>query len=1337
MRYFISRIVVGWLASCGFLTADSGLNAPQAVGSYLNGVFPSTTPGPSGNWAVVDAFPNLTFVDPVRMVKDPISQSHVYIVCRSGEIWRIPFSATATNADKVLIVDRRSNTWGYWDSGMLSMAFHPDFGVPGNPNRGYVYVFYQYSPDLSTNYNYTKPSYMRLSRFTIPDGQLAADPSSEFVMIQQYDRHNWHSGGQMYFGPDRFLHLAIGDEGDQNDSFNVCQKTNERLFSGILRIDVDQDPTRSHPIRRQPVQIAMPAGWPSSFTQGYFIPDDNPWLDASGGKLEEFWTIGLRSPHSMHFDSSTGETWIAEVGQGTREEITVARKGGNHQWPFKEGNATGSKAKPSPLIGTEVPPVFDYPRSMGGCVIGGIVYRGSLHAGALTGKYIFGDHNTRALYALTRPETGAATSEYLTSVFRYGGNKQGLSGICEGPDKEIYFMELGENFSDTGKIYRLIRSGQPVADPPQLLSQTGAFTNLATLTPTAGLMPYEVNSPLWSDGAEKKRWIAIPNNGSHDTAAERVTYSDNGAWLFPVGTVVVKHFALPVDERNPAIVKPLETRFFVHGSDGVWYGVTYRWNEAGTDAVLLVGGASRDLSITQTDGSTRVQRWDFPSRSDCRTCHTERADNVLGVRSYQLARDMIYPLTGRRSNQLETWNSIGIFGASFGARNPLTVPAAVDPHDPHASQDQRVKSYLASNCSHCHHPTGVSANFNASFETPLANQNIIGGLINRPINSPADRVIVPDDLADSVMHGRMSVVGANQMPPLGKNVVDEKAVVLLTDWIKGMQSASFANVTVNSAPVAVGENFTVSHGSSTLLDVLANDTDANVPLGIHGVSIVTPPTHGTISISGMERRLIYTHLGSSAAVDSFTYIVTDPQGAKSNVVTVNLSIPFDFNAWRATTVGSGTGPLSNGDGDLLPDLLEFALGGLPNDGASPAADSLMLAESGGQMMVTVKRPVGLSGVNYVLETSTNLTTWQLAPPGTLGASSVGFQTLTFANLQNQPGLSSNVGFARLRVSLADSSHTVATLPLGWLGVEIASGTSTVGVPFREPPIFSSSVISMSGPDLAVHGVPQLPSGFKGFVEIVSGTHVGHRFEIASSAIGRITLDSESPHTITPLPDLTGTQLVVCAHHTLGGIFAKEKFVGSTNPANADQLQFFINDGENSAQFQLYYLLDARPNNPTWQWRAFLPGGGNQSARVIAPGEGVFVKRVPNAVTTRLLLTGQVRANPFVQNLQEGLNLVASPFPLTLTPRQRGALDSSAAFVASTNLNAADQFQIYQDGAFRVFYLLDHPTQVDQWREVMSGSPNYNDRLLFKPTEAAFFKRNQSSPSYRVPLSWSP
>src|SRR5690606_35065486 len=117
-------------------------------------------------------------------------------------------------------------------------------------------------------------------------------------------------------------------------------------------------------------------------------------------------------------------------------------------------------------------------------------------------------------------------------------------------------------------------------------------------------------------------------------------------------------------------------------------------------------------------------------------------------------RDMSYALTGRSAGQLETWDHIGIFGASFAGRNPAAIPRGVDPHDPHASLDHRVRSYLAANCAHCHHPDGVTANFDASFETPLSAQNLVNGLINRPLHGADDRVVSPGNVADSILHTR-------------------------------------------------------------------------------------------------------------------------------------------------------------------------------------------------------------------------------------------------------------------------------------------------------------------------------------------------------------------------------------------------------------------------------------------------------------------------------------------------------------------------------------------------------------------------------------------------------
>lgn len=1321
MNGSISRLVLGFLF-LATIFARAGLDAPAPVSPFLGNVFPTTTPGPTGSWGITDAFPNLTFTDPVRMVKDPTADSHVYVVCRNGEVWRIPFSSTATNSDRVRVLDRRANTWGFWDAGMMAICFHPDFGKPGNPNRGFVYCFYQFVPQQPSNQTVSSPSYMRLSRFTVPDGQVAFNASSEYVLINQFDRHNWHNGGQMFFGPDRFLHVVIGDEGDANDSHGTAQKINDRLFAGILRIDVDNDPARSHPIRRQPRVVAPPTGWPATMTQGYSIPKDNPWLDPSGGILEEFWAIGTRSPHSMHFDDETGDIWIADVGQGTREEITITSKGSNNQWPYREGLANGPKAKPTTLIGTDNPPVYDYPRSMGGCIIGGIVYRGNNHANSLTGKYIFGDHNTRSLYSLQQKPTGPPTVEYLTAVTRSGGTKRGLAGICEGPDGEPYFMELGDTGTNTGKIYRLVRNGTPVPDPPATLSATGAFTNLATLTPRHGLMPYDVNSPLWSDGSEKKRWIAIPNDGTHNTSAEQVTYRETGSWDFPVGTVIVKHFALPTDERNPSVTAPIETRFFVRGTNGTWYGVTYRWNTQGTEAFLLTTGESRDFTITQANGGTRTQRWDFPSRSDCLTCHSSEADNVLGLRSHQMQRNLTYPLTGRTANQLTTWNNLGIFGASFGSRNPATLPASVNPHTPHASLDHRVRSYLDANCSHCHNPDGVTANFDATFTTPLSTQQLINGLINRPVTAGDNKVVAPGDPTKSVLHLRSSTVGANQMPPLGKNLVDQKAAALIEDWIRSLNPATFASSSV-TPPSAADDSFQITHSEANTLDAMRAVSHPTIPQGIHGLAITTPPLHGTLTISGTQKRLIYQHNGSANRTDSFRFTITDPAGKTSRQATVQLTIPLTFNGWANLQPSANGDPASNSDGDLLPDLLEFALGSDPSNGNAPPPLQLDITDTGISLSIT--RPSLLDGITYLAETSPDLIRWNTLATTQDNTS----ETLTFPNLQTQPDITPENGFVRLRVRSNNTTSTFATLPLGWQNLNFAS-SRTVGIPFRQQPIFSSTITRTNGTILNVNGTPNLPPNSKAYIEILDGPYVGHRHEVASISANTVQLT-----TIPPI--LTGSKIAIILHHTLAEFFDKNQLSGSTNPAAADQLQFYLNNGTAPGKFELYYLLDARPNNPTHQWRAFLPGLGSQDTKPIAPGTGIFLKRAPNAPPAKLLLTGQVRANPFHQPLHPGINLIANPFPVPLSPRQLAMNDPASGYFPSTNANAADQFQLYQSGAFRIFYLLDHPSLPDPWRETVPGSPDYSDNKLFKPAESVFIKRSSAAPTYRIPAPWFP
>ena len=206
----------------------------------------------------------------------------------------------------------------------------------------------------------------------------------------------------MFFGRDGFLYLSLGDEGLEDFLPEATQRIDGGLFSGIIRIDVDNDPLRSHPIVRQPMANATaPTGWGDTYTQGYSIPNDNPWLSPDGKHLEEFFAIGLRSPFGLSYDPASDRIWVSDVGSDKREEISTVRKGDNLQWPYMEGFfEQQDHPRPDSLIGRQKAPVFDYDGSIGSCVMGGQVYRGTRFP-ALNGKYLFGDYTYRKLMVLS------------------------------------------------------------------------------------------------------------------------------------------------------------------------------------------------------------------------------------------------------------------------------------------------------------------------------------------------------------------------------------------------------------------------------------------------------------------------------------------------------------------------------------------------------------------------------------------------------------------------------------------------------------------------------------------------------------------------------------------------------------------------------------------------------------------------------------------------------------------------------------------------------------------------------------------------------------------------
>ena len=775
---------------------DYGLKERVRIGAFLGGKMPPLGPGISGNWKAVPAFPNLPFKNALGLCPLPGSQRLV-VWEREGRVWSFENNADAT--EKKLILDVSDRCQGWDDSGLLGLAFHPQFQT----NR-FVFVSYTWVPPGTVEGNaeerppVEKPNRDRLSRFTL-DANGVAIPGSEIVLIDQEARTVWHNGGGMFFHPTNgFLYVSEGD--DEEDD---AQITDRNLFGGVWRIDVDQrGGAISHPIPRQPQ---------NGKTANYFIPNDNPFV-GKPNVLEEFYAIGLRSPHRMTYDAPSGRIFIGDVGNGEREEIDVIDAndpaGLNFQWPQAEG-FKGELVPP--FIGVSKGPVIDYNHGEGNAVIGGYVYRGKRWADDLGGRYIFGDNGTGAIWALDE-STVPATKTQLTTLPNGSGPNSGssyvgLSSFGVDHNGELYLCQMS---SEAGYIFRLERTGPPpVRRPfPKLLSQTGAFSDTAKLIPAPGLIAYSVNSPLWSDGSEKSRWMALPGD-------EKIEFSEKGEWKFPDGTVFVKHFELATDERQPAKRRRLETRILVRDANGSAYGLTYKWRADQSDAELLPDALNEDLIIVSADGSSRKQSWSYPSQTDCTRCHTPAASYVLGPNTRQLNGDAFFTETKMRDNQLRAWNHIDLFDQALDEDEIASLDKLVPISDTAVPLEQRVRSYLDANCAHCHRPGGVHALWDARYDTPLAATGIINGMVLNKLDVARARVVAPGDVGRSLLHRRIkSLELTNKMPPLARNVEDHPAVDAFMRWINSMPPVSPL-----PAPWAANDVGTVEHaGDAVFVD---------------------------------------------------------------------------------------------------------------------------------------------------------------------------------------------------------------------------------------------------------------------------------------------------------------------------------------------------------------------------------------------------------------------------------------------------------------------------------------------------------------------------------------
>jgi uncharacterized repeat protein (TIGR03806 family) len=327
-------------------------------------------------------------------------------------------------------------------------------------------------------------------------------------------------------------------------------------------------------------------------------------------------------------------------------------------------------------------------------------------------------------------------------------------------DGELYFTDFNNS-----RLRMLVPAGPPVPDTiPELLSASGCTDPADVKLPYAGLLPYDINAPFWSDGVTKERYIALPNGST-------ITRDANDDWQFPNGTVIVKNFRI---EGNL-----VETRHLMRHPDGVWAGYTYEWDALQSEARRVRGGKTV---------ISNSQPWIFPSESECMACHTSAAGFALGPETAQLNRTLVYPSTGRTAHQLETMDNLLMFTTPLPPVSNL--PRLTIPADTAAALDDRARAYLHTNCSQCHRPGGPTpSSMDLRYDTLLSNTNAcdVAPLVG-DLGIANARLIAPGDVLRSIVVRRMMRRDSHGMPPLGSSQIDDDGIALLSDWITGLGS---------------------------------------------------------------------------------------------------------------------------------------------------------------------------------------------------------------------------------------------------------------------------------------------------------------------------------------------------------------------------------------------------------------------------------------------------------------------------------------------------------------------------------------------------------------------
>ncbi|MGI9470281.1 MAG: PQQ-dependent sugar dehydrogenase [Rubripirellula sp.] len=684
------------------------------------------TPDPPLPYTVQQVMADVELDRPTEMTRVPGTER--WIVCQPGKLHS--FARTEDGRSPQLSLDMHQ---AVPKSGQIyGVTFHPKF-----PEEPWCYIAFTAEPKTSTG--------TRLSRFRVTDPSVPIiDPKSEVIYAGW--NSEGHSGGSLHFGKDGYLYVSVGDGQNPNppDRLHTGQDLSD-LEASILRIDVDHQ------------SDGLPYG----------IPEDNPFVDREDTR-GEVWAFGFRNPWKMAFDPNTDTLWTGDVGWEMMEMVYRIDRGGNYGWSVMEGSQVVKKdgARDSVPI---TPPVVEHNHLEARSITGGYFWQ-SERLPELQGAYIYGDWMTGKIWGLKHDGEKVTWHEELADT--------NLQVICFALDDDGEVLVVGFD----GTVHRLIENVQPIAsaDFPRRLSETGLFRSVTTQEPLPGVIPYEINAHHWSDHTTSEQWIAIPDMGRLGVfdKSDWKTGQVEGHFIFPHDTVLAKTVSYMKDVNDAASKTRLETQL-LHRNGDDWNAYNYIWNEEQTEATLQDNVASdRELVIVdpRIEGGLRKQTWHHASRDECSLCHIWSASTIHGFKINQLNRSSNH----HQGNQLDRFDSLGLFDAAIEPAAPLASP-----DDESKSLHDRARSYLHMNCAHCHRRGGGgTAAFELVGNKPLAELDLVDAKPTQGEFGLTDsRVVASGHPEQSVLLYRLAKSGRGHMPQFGPNLLDERGIRLVHDWI--------------------------------------------------------------------------------------------------------------------------------------------------------------------------------------------------------------------------------------------------------------------------------------------------------------------------------------------------------------------------------------------------------------------------------------------------------------------------------------------------------------------------------------------------------------------------